>query len=266
MPAPPPITRTVWPSRSGAGCGVGEVVGVARRRRSCGLPELGHAITLALCGGLAPGKHPGRSLVAPIAGPDRGCTLLAVSVHGVVAPGDWQEAADEPGSPSTPTLLGRRAEVGARPALGRRARRAEPCLGPARGGGGGQERPVGLRVRPGRRLAGRQSGRGGVGDGTGLCRPPPAVCAPARPPRAAVRPQRNALATVFGLSEGPAPDRFLVGLATLTLLAEVAEHQPLVCIVEDAQWPTRLPPSSWGPSPAGRAGRADGRGPHRCRR
>jgi DNA-binding CsgD family transcriptional regulator len=49
-------------------------------------------------------------------------------------------------------------------------------------------------------------------------------------------PQRNALATVFGLSQGPAPDRFLVGLATLTLLAEVAEHQPLVCIVEDAQW------------------------------
>jgi DNA-binding CsgD family transcriptional regulator len=49
-------------------------------------------------------------------------------------------------------------------------------------------------------------------------------------------PQRNALATVFGLSQGPAPDRFLVGLATLTLVAEVAEHQPLVCIVEDAQW------------------------------
>jgi predicted ATPase len=49
-------------------------------------------------------------------------------------------------------------------------------------------------------------------------------------------PQRDALATVFGLSEGTAPDRFLVGLATLTLLAEVAEDQPLVCIVEDAQW------------------------------
>jgi DNA-binding CsgD family transcriptional regulator len=50
------------------------------------------------------------------------------------------------------------------------------------------------------------------------------------------QPQRTALATVFGLAEGPAPDQFLVGLATLTLLADVADQQPLVCIVEDAQW------------------------------
>jgi DNA-binding CsgD family transcriptional regulator len=49
-------------------------------------------------------------------------------------------------------------------------------------------------------------------------------------------PQRDALATVFGLSAGPAPDRFLVGLATLTLFAEVAEQQPLVLVVDDAQW------------------------------
>jgi DNA-binding CsgD family transcriptional regulator len=49
-------------------------------------------------------------------------------------------------------------------------------------------------------------------------------------------PQRNALAVVFGRSVGPAPDRFLVGLATLTLVAEVAEQRPLVCLVEDAQW------------------------------
>jgi hypothetical protein len=49
-------------------------------------------------------------------------------------------------------------------------------------------------------------------------------------------PQRTALATIFGLSDGPAPDRFLVGLATLTLLADVAEQQPLVCIIDDAQW------------------------------
>ena len=50
------------------------------------------------------------------------------------------------------------------------------------------------------------------------------------------RPQRDALATVFGRSAGPAPDRFLVGLATLTLFTEVAEEQPLVCVVDDAQW------------------------------
>jgi DNA-binding CsgD family transcriptional regulator len=49
-------------------------------------------------------------------------------------------------------------------------------------------------------------------------------------------PQRDALATVFGRSAGVAPDRFLVGLATLTLVAEVAEQQPLVCLVDDAQW------------------------------
>jgi AAA ATPase-like protein len=48
--------------------------------------------------------------------------------------------------------------------------------------------------------------------------------------------QREALATVFGLGEGPAPDPFLVGLATLTLFAEVADQQSLVCVVDDAQW------------------------------
>jgi DNA-binding CsgD family transcriptional regulator len=49
-------------------------------------------------------------------------------------------------------------------------------------------------------------------------------------------PQREALTTVFGLGVGAAPDRFLVGLATLSLLADAAEQQPLVCIVDDAQW------------------------------
>src|SRR5215472_4759324 len=49
-------------------------------------------------------------------------------------------------------------------------------------------------------------------------------------------PQRDALAAVFRRSTGAAPDRFLVGLATLTLFAEVAEQQPLACIVDDAQW------------------------------
>ncbi|HMI69631.1 MAG TPA: AAA family ATPase, partial [Solirubrobacteraceae bacterium] len=49
-------------------------------------------------------------------------------------------------------------------------------------------------------------------------------------------PQRAALATAFGLSSGDAPDRFLVGLAALGLLSEVAHEQPLLCLVDDAQW------------------------------
>jgi DNA-binding CsgD family transcriptional regulator len=49
-------------------------------------------------------------------------------------------------------------------------------------------------------------------------------------------PQRAALGVAFGLKTGAAPDRFLVGLAALSLLSAVAERQPLLCVVDDAQW------------------------------
>lgn len=49
-------------------------------------------------------------------------------------------------------------------------------------------------------------------------------------------PQRAALSTAFGLTPGEAGNQFLVGLAVLSLLSEVANEQPLVCLIDDAQW------------------------------
>jgi DNA-binding CsgD family transcriptional regulator len=63
------------------------------------------------------------------------------------------------------------------------------------------------------------------------------LCAPmlGRLPRLPA-PQRGALEIVFGLSEGAPPDRFLVGLAVLSLFSDEAEERPLLCVVDDAQW------------------------------
>src|SRR6185437_3388493 len=49
-------------------------------------------------------------------------------------------------------------------------------------------------------------------------------------------PQQSALRVAFGQVSGPPPERFLVGLATLTLLSLAAEKQPLVCLIDDAHW------------------------------
>jgi DNA-binding CsgD family transcriptional regulator len=48
--------------------------------------------------------------------------------------------------------------------------------------------------------------------------------------------RREALEVAFGLRPGTPPDRLRVGVAVLGLLAEVAVEQPLVCVVDDAQW------------------------------
>ena len=59
-------------------------------------------------------------------------------------------------------------------------------------------------------------------------------------------PQRDALWTAFGQAAGPPPDRFLVGLAVLSLLSEVAGEQPLVCLIDDEQWLDRASAQALG--------------------
>jgi DNA-binding CsgD family transcriptional regulator len=49
-------------------------------------------------------------------------------------------------------------------------------------------------------------------------------------------PQRDAVATAFGVSSGSPPDRFLVGLAVMSLMSAAAEERPLICIIDDVQW------------------------------
>jgi DNA-binding CsgD family transcriptional regulator len=59
-------------------------------------------------------------------------------------------------------------------------------------------------------------------------------------------PQQAAIGTAFGLAAGAAPDRFHVGLALLGLLSEVAREEPLVCLVDDAQWLDRASAQALG--------------------
>jgi DNA-binding CsgD family transcriptional regulator len=59
-------------------------------------------------------------------------------------------------------------------------------------------------------------------------------------------PQHEALRTAFGLSAGPPPDRFFVGLAVLSLLSEVAAERPLICLIDDKQWLDRASAQALG--------------------
>src|SRR5271170_1800938 len=73
------------------------------------------------------------------------------------------------------------------------------------------------------------------------------LCAPMRDQLAGLPdPQRAALGVAFGLATGTAPDRFLVGLAALSLLSAVAERQPLLCVIDDAQWLDRASAQALG--------------------
>src|ERR1700741_3531378 len=49
-------------------------------------------------------------------------------------------------------------------------------------------------------------------------------------------PQREALAAAFGRQTATPPDRFVLGLALLSLLSAAAEHELLICLVDDAHW------------------------------
>src|SRR5262249_15196040 len=133
------------------------------------------------------------------------------------------------------------------PAAGGGAGRARRCAGGAGRGRSGQDRAAGRCGGSGGWGADRPRRRGRVGDGAGLRRAAAAVRSDAGGLGAAAGSAAGgAVGGVRGAGGGEGPDGFWVGLAALSLLADAAQKQPLLCVIDDAQWLDRASAQALG--------------------